>query len=217
MKERPILFSAPMVRAILDGRKTQTRRVIKNVPSWEHFGRDIMDWDLSGIHQEHEQADSDRWCLDVQCDVDDHSREMIRCPYGAPGDRLWVRETWGVLFPDFVHDEHEPTWYRATDEEPGPGRWRPSIHMPRARSRIDLEVTGVRVERLHQISDDDALREGIDTEGEVYEGGESLQSAGSPHSPERYTFATLWRSINGDASWESNPWVWVVEFKRVRP
>jgi len=98
MTDRPILFSAPMVRALLAGTKTQTRRVVKGVPSWDHYGRDIMDWGLSGIHQEtYDPANplegTDRWHLDVQTDVDDHSRRVIRCPYGAPGDRLIVRET----------------------------------------------------------------------------------------------------------------------------
>ena len=131
MKERPILFSGPMVRAILEGRKTQTRRIVKQVQHWQHCGKDIMEWGLSDCYTE---EDGTHW-LDIQTDVDDNSHNEIKCPFGQPGDRLWVRETWGKTVEDTI-------CYRA--DEPGSivSRWRPSIHMPRWASRITLEVTG---------------------------------------------------------------------------
>lgn len=218
MKERPILFSGPMVRAILEGRKTQTRRVMKNVPSWDHFGKDIMDWGLSGIHQcgygEDDQLEgTDRWYLDVQTDVDDHSRRVIRCPYGQPGDRLWVRETWGTggYFP-------YPYAYRADGVEYPNERWNPSIHMPRAACRLVLEITDVRVERLQAISEADIYAEGAITE-EWLEWREDVASIGKPEGStierERDVWRRLWSSINGQASWDANPWVWVVGFRRI--
>lgn len=170
VRERPILFSAPMVRAILDGRKTQTRRVIKDVPSWEHYGRDIMDWDLSGIHQETYDPNNpiegtDRWHLDVQTDVDDHSRRVIRCPYGAPGDRLWVREAWSFIGDQGVFDLDQARPYNCAPIYRADGakadRWWPSIHMPRWASRISLRITDVRVERLNDCSETDAIAEGL--------------------------------------------------------
>jgi hypothetical protein len=225
-KEKPILFSGAMVRAILDGRKTQTRRVIKGVPRWMHYGKDIMDWDLSGIHQAEEDNPFGRpekkgsFYLEVQTDVDDNSRDEIFCPYGKPGDRLWVRETFmdeGAegrnemiagfgLKPQYI--------YRATDSrEPGLSKmfkWNPSIFMPRMASRLTLEVIGVRVERLQEISGEDALAEGIDN-------GSSNPTMGERwHNQQRMAFETLWDSINGKTfPWQSNPWVWVVEFKNI--
>ncbi len=218
MKERPILFSAPMVRAILAGTKTQTRRVVKP----------RKDRDMGCTLAPHEIAG------------EVNAGRYRNCPYGQPGDRLWVREGFKPVASGAVKDgygevrygfaykadnatiwaERPTTIHDLTGQPPtGPMQfkeraWKPSIHMPKRASRIMLDVTGVRVERLHALSDADALAEGIDTESEVYDEGESLQAAGSPASPERYTFATLWRSINGDSSWEANPWVWVVEFRR---
>ncbi len=178
MKERPILFSGPMVRAILAGSKTQTRRVVKGVPSWDHYGRDIMDWGLSGIHQGDfgEMAGTDRWFLDVQTEVDDCNRREIRCPYGAPGDRLWVREAWRLheRFSDvarivYAASQHT-SWTEmhedfpvalAGDRQPTTG-FKPSIHMPRWASRLTLEIADVRVERLQAISKAEARAEGVE-------------------------------------------------------
>lgn len=194
MKERPILFKDEMIRAILEGRKTQTRRVVK-LPKNHVWGSFSVD--------------------------------KLRCPYGKPGDRLWVRETWrhidgGVMCDAAggVIDAFEPeTIYRA-DRKNLNRRWKPSIHMPRWASRIMLEITGVRVERLRDISYQDAQAEGvqtetadpwfyhISTERNVYD-----FAADEPQG----SFRKLWESINGAGSWNKNPWVWVVEFKRVQP
>jgi hypothetical protein len=178
---RPILFSGAMVRAILDGRKTQTRRIVKPQP--EYAQRD-------GRLLRLEEINPDLWPTAT-------ARLLPSCPYGAPGDRLWVRETWrraqdGVLY------------YRACtgDDSFDGNAWKPSIHMPRAYSRITLEITSVRVERVQDIGPGDAYAEGI---SEVY--------------PEHAVFAfrRLWDSINAERGygWDANPWVWVVDFQRV--
>jgi len=179
MKERPILFSTPMVQALLAGRKTQTRRICKGQ-------RELS----------REQ--------DFQIDT---------CPYGQPGDRLWVRESWyqrgrwkkiippeGVFEGDTEWDGDFAADYPTHGEIKEGWRKRPSIHMPRWASRITLEITAVRVERLQSISTDDAIAEGIDHK--------------SMNDP-RIEYRWLWESINGPGSWDKNPWVWVVEFKRV--
>lgn len=220
MKERPILFSAPMVRAILAGTKSQTRRVVKPVPStlvdgfylpfkdepnnWHGFGGDLIHWYGS-------------------------------CPYGQPGDRLWVRETW---MPDPPCDG---TWgytawagcregqiaavpeqfrkpefcnYRASWPHKEDGmRWTPAIHMPRWASRITLEVTGVRVERLQDISEADALAEGI---VQLRDGGFGLPAGEHYHAADpRISYWSLWEHINGTGSVEANPWVWCVAFRHL--
>lgn len=222
MKERPILFSAPMVRAILEGRKTQTRRVVKP----------RKDLSFGCLLQPHELAG------------EVNSGDYMNCPYGKPGDRLWVRETW--QYYDWT-EEGEPCIRFSADNAttwPEPGtedwanklvdvweilsrdenysidnrardrRWRPSIHMPRWASRIMLEITGVRIERLADISKDDAMAEGIVLQTD---GGFGLSD--STHynfCDPTDSYASLWESINGAGSWFANPWVWVVEFKRVQ-
>ena len=196
MKERPILFSAPMVRAILAGTKTQTRRVVKD----RHIGQ-IDTSKLPGPAG---------W-----------SRPM---PYGKPGYRLWVRETWqshhnqnGERLDGLDDWKKHPRecFYRADESDPSTrpmsGRWRPSIHMPRWASRITLEVTGVRVERLQEISEADAIAEGVNVHPDHH--GKPRTSIYSPVQ----AYRDLWESINGPGSWDLNPWVWVVEFERVQP
>ena len=216
MTERPILFSGAMVRALLAGTKTQTRRVVK-----------------SDALREAQAAKSAG-----------HLTLQRACPYGAPGDRLWVRETWrteeladgtdGVRFPDgaFCACENTPevgdAWgsqHSAKSARRGTV-WRPSIHMPRWASRITLEVTGVRVERLQDISEADARAEGAQVVPFYPDDGFPL-SDGWTHvgddgkcvlyTSARDSFRALWESINGADSWASNPWVWVVSFKRVTP
>lgn len=232
MKERPILFSGPMVRALLDGRKTQTRRIVKNQPPP----------DVSPIRVEHyhptiiTRSGDEEPGAEIFGAYSDDGDWGCKCPYGEPGDRLWVRETWqGPMWEegtwDADTDYHSPKFceYRA-DGGPMPEYvdfednrhqgWKPSIHMPRWVSRITLEVTGVRVERLHDITEADAAAEGI----------ESLRNEGEHwkdylRSTERCdelvclnafdSFRTLWDRINGDGAWAENPWVWVVEFKRI--
>lgn len=191
MKERPILFSAPMIRAILAGRKTQTRRVLRD--------QNAMAWG------------------DVSPAL------LTRCPYGAPGDRLWVRETWSHDGPDLatVRACHEDVcgglgygpYYRATECAPDTLVWIPSIYMPRWASRITLDVTGVRIERLHDISEADAAAEGVDV-SVVDPSPRGMRVKPKHYSSTRECFSDLWREINGAESWDANPWVWVIEFKR---
>lgn len=191
MKDRPILFSAPMICAILAGTKTQTRRALK-LPrrcSW-----------YAGLGGE-----SEGWVQDDECPAWWHVGEQ-RCPYGKPGDRLWVRETWAYHTHAIgsVTDADGP-WVYAADGERALrsrlcDRWRPSIHMPRAASRITLEITDVRVDRLRDIGEADAADEGV-----IWEQGQTAVHA----------FETLWESINGPGSWDQNPWVWIIEFKRL--
>lgn len=191
MKERPILFSGAMVRALLAGTKTQTRRVMRDQPcELLDFNRGALSIRVRGSVY---QAFSPKF-------------PPVRCPYGLPGDRLWVRETWAK--PDMRSAGFPPYVYAAEwpDADRPKHRWRPSIHMPRAASRITLEVTGVRVERLQDISEADAAAEGIQ---EVVDAG--VNHDGTP----RDAYRALWASINGPGSWDANPWVWVVEFKRL--
>jgi hypothetical protein len=213
--ERPILFSAPMVRAILAGQKTQTRRVL----------RDQDPIDLGAfVHGAHL---SRRPVFDkVANAVIGHRLAAVHCPYGVPGDRLWVREAhaFSVDDPEGLHWRDDPSnWdviYRADEQQPSggwrnsegeviPAPWRPSIHMPRWASRITLEITGVRVERLQDISDDDARQEGV---AEWARG--ALSPQGQREICRQEGFEMLWKQINGAESWDANPWVWVVEFKR---
>ena len=207
MTEKPIIFSGPMVRALLAGLKTQTRRVVKR--------------------QKHPYG---HWLSPDEIALEVHGRTgAVKSPYGRPGDRLWVRETWT---PGYYHDaDHEDgprtsIIYRAngTEEtvaapnyelaeqwrwaysEDGdePPRWRPSIHMPRWSSRITLEITDVRVERLRQITGSDAVAEGVRSR---------LPDCGVAQNE----FRDLWDAINAKRGhgWETNPWVWVIEFKRL--
>lgn len=229
MTDRPILMSAPMILAILAGTKTQTRRVVKP-------------WEPRLMNLRRPVPDDVSYLPDFTC-------YRSTCPYGQPGDRLWVREAFALEHsvehdqplphadgrpvkrrPDDDIDCVHPAWiqphYRATDPTPelcyedGPAggseddfgcRWRPSIHMPRWASRITLEVTGVRVERLQDISEADALAEGVNVHPDHH--GKPRDSIYSPVQ----AYRDLWEQINGPGSWEANPWVWVVEFKRVPP
>ncbi|HBO2932179.1 TPA: hypothetical protein ACIR1J_000406 [Pseudomonas aeruginosa] len=205
MKERPILFTGPMVRAILEGRKTVTRRVVKPQPD---FLGSMVD------------PNTPFKTLDAGL----HAR--ITCPHGQPGDRLWVREAWAAdaqvdaIAPRDL-SQGEPIWYPAdfSVRQTGcsmisKGRGRPSIHMPRWASRILLEITAVRIERLQDISEKQALAEGVELEGEgVCWAGAAGTASDSPVE----SFRLLWELINGAGSWNANPWVWVVEFKRVTP
>lgn len=215
MKERPILFSAPMVRALLDGSKTQTRRVVKPQPKMYEPGQ----------------------CVGVS----DMINDALVCPYGQPGDRLWVRETWGVVSNDWDEDSNLIDWvpdrpataisempfgkgyysghaiyaadgsheWAGDDDGGGEPRsaWHPSIHMPRIASRILLEIVSVRVERLNNITLGDICKEGMARS--VYDF--------LPATDGFRVWKELWESINGSGSYDANPWVWVVEFKRVAP
>ncbi|HGN3124997.1 hypothetical protein N0570_14355 [Pseudomonas aeruginosa] len=207
MKERPILFTGPMVRAILEGRKTVTRRVMKPQPD---FLGSMVD------------PNTPFKTLDAGL----HAR--ITCPYGEPGDRLWVREAWAAdaqvdaIAPSDL-SQGEPIWYPAdlSVRQTGcsmisKGRVRPSIHMPRWACRILLEITAVRVERLQDISEEQALAEGV--RGEPCDHArQACADIGCWGDTAKGAFGFLWESLNGEGSWAANPWVWVVEFKRVTP
>lgn len=190
VKERPILFSGPMVRALLDGRKTQTRRVVKVQPikierheSFQRAGTVAMHFFGEMRH--------------------------VACPYGSVGGRLWVRESWALvnaIGSPAKHGDYPHTMlYRATCAVPGQYKWHPSIHMHRAASRITLEITDVRVERLNEISEKDCEAEGPTRVDAGQFGMETWKSA----------YRNLWIDINGHGSWEQNPWVWAITFKRV--
>lgn len=208
MKERPILFNAEMVQAILSGRKTQTRRVIKLPLIDKNMGCELAGNELAG-----EVAAGD----------------YRNCPLGQPGDQFWVRETFSLLGNEdgcpvdwndnIVTDKKDAAriykascwqkpnnygiWTVPDREMEFDGAWTPSIHMPRWASRIKLLITGVRVERLDDISQHDARCEGIVDHHNI--------------GQEKYLFSRLWRDIYGDESWSDNPWVWVIEFERVAP
>ncbi|POW57008.1 hypothetical protein C3408_11915 [Candidatus Pantoea alvi] len=227
MRERGMIFNADMVRAVLNGSKTQTRRILtphqlKMIEAAAHAG------ECYPLESGHQHANSQSYY-----------REW--CPFGLPGDRLWVRETFATLEPG----SYEPVKpcdgyaqvvrYAASDRLANSDRdvrgfnWRPSIHLPRWASRITLEITGVRVERLNSINEHDAIAEGlaeISKDGRAYkygipdrDGYPGTDDFGWPwHEWERYpisAYSKLWRSIYGEESWQANPWVWVIEFKRV--
>ncbi|SEI16987.1 hypothetical protein [Pseudomonas asplenii] len=197
VKERPILFSGPMVRAILDGDKAVTRRAVKMT--------DLL------------QA-----CLEPQEGELKLKAAHKLCPLGRPGDRLWVREAWAAdAQVDLIAPRElslgEPILYPADGaiRQTGcamisRGKIRPSIHMPRWISRIQLEITDVRVERLQDITKQQALAEG------VMSAERDIDRDGNDYSPVEL-FGGLWVMINGMGSWNANPWVWVIEFKRVTP
>ncbi|RPY68041.1 hypothetical protein IPC665_24780 [Pseudomonas aeruginosa] len=204
-RERPILFNDQMVRAILEGRKTVTRRVVKPQPD---FLGSMVD------------PNTPFKTLDAGL----HAR--ITCPYGEPGDRLWVRETWGLQVRSYGGGAGEFIVYRATNPDAiyckssegreYPVKWKPSIHMRRHSSRILLEITAVRVERLQDISEEQALAEGV--RGEPCDHTrQACADIGCWGDTAKGAFGFLWESLKGEGSWAANPWVWVVEFKRVTP
>lgn len=213
MKERPILFSAPMVRALLSGTKTQTRRAVR-----KQFAPDALVAEVGATTPEGWQVSghSGLWWDDAGACLED----AVRCPYGMPGDRLWVRETFAKI--DGQTQPWIETDYRATythgdrlgDSLGIKKRWTPAIHMPRAASRITLEVTGVRVERLQDISEADAIAEGVGDQPRLAGYSPKAGCQWEPQDP-RDLYAQLWEQINGPGSWEVNPWVWVIQFKRL--
>ena len=211
MNERPILFSGPMVRAILEGRKTMTRRVVKV---------DAADWECDGCEPNWPMAENQYG-----------DSERVACPYGQPGGTLWVRETWASfgdsssITPPVSHQcqiryhaDNSCQWRDVPQGARGlypdaSFRLRPSIHMPRWASRITLEVTAVRVERLQEITEDDARAEGIVKQAHGY----GVAGLHMTLSTAREAFGCLWDGINAERGfgWSVNPWVWVVEFRRV--
>jgi len=235
VKEHPILLSGEMVRAILDGRKTQTRRIIKpqplKFPTWVKAGK----WIDDGFNEP---------CFHIFSNDGISAEWVVKCPFGKPGDRLWVRET-AWIAPRFFGERSD---CNATDAE-GFGRYigydadmsgdsrrcakeygvkkTPSIHMPRWASRITLEITGVRVERIQDISEEDALEEGVDeiicpqcgcsgrrSHGDTIRTMCSSEGCGLDFLSAIEGFNKLWESTY-PGSWERNDWVWIIDFKKV--
>lgn len=247
MKERPILFSAPMVNAILEGRKTQTRRVLKVQPP-------VKKNKVVPLYQvEPEPKVTEVSFHEILKNDIPHCSSFFKCksPYGKIGDRLWVRETWStvnlygeialaykadgevtrVVENESFQDEDglinyddprlEKYSFAAWADDllaSKEGGWKPSIHMPRWASRILLEITNIRVERLNQISRVDAVKEGLHqlpvTGRYVINKGDQYFGRASSNPVE--VFSWLWEDISGSGSWEKNPWVWVVEFKVIQ-
>lgn len=216
MRERPILFSAPMVRAILDGRKTQTRRVVEPPRGWgerypncDPYSMPPSVWWWDGVH--------------------DHVGVRQECPFGVPGDRLWVREEWWYYDQAaFDARDIEGVVYRADQSDASlrderrlvkrkEDRWCSPIHMPRWASRITLEVVSVRVERVQAVSHDDAVSEGMSAG--VWRAGDGAHRRSPLGSNAVKRFAILWDELNfaRGYGWDANPWVWRIEFKRIAP
>jgi hypothetical protein len=228
MRERPILFSGPMVRAILAGMKTQTRRIIGGMDSVCYVGP--CEGDTGYAHP-------DRVCSPGPGfhyhDENGFHHGEIDCPYGAPGDRLWVRETWRVS--DVAEGEiayaadgrtiryvsaGDAAWWKRWGAKCAGGKWAPGIFTKRWASRILLEVTDVHVERLQAISEEDARAEGVS--GKACADCTVTRGVYDPACPEcltaRDAFRMLWDSINGErAPWASNPWLWAISFRRITP
>ena len=213
MKERGMIFNGEMVRAILDGRKTQTRRPIK--------------WKQTRFTEIGEREDGSKWPWSEDAE---HACDFWHpCPFGAVGDRIWVREAFRVHsratdVATLVYKASERnSWTEQTRRVPvavcnkpaTPEKWTPSLHMPRWASRILLEITDVRVERLNAISEEDARAEGIIDGGCLNCGEPEPCGCANPEPDATDAFAYLWQSIYGQESWNANPWVWVIEFKRV--
>lgn len=244
--ERPILFSGPMIRALLSGAKTQTRRIIKPRPVgypwfWEGDEIDPFPQWFDGYERGREP------CGAATAEVN----KPMRCPFGQPGDRLWVRETWRPVIerwssyieyaaggPDLANSDRDRMTGLSKVALRFPGAradihseaWHPSIHMPRWASRINLAITGIKVERVQDISEADILADGVRVPANA--GGEPLLRLTGKHPPREFLkdplactvsdllraeWASLWCEINGRESWDANPWVWAISFKVVQP
>ncbi|EAW6027549.1 hypothetical protein H0Q26_004372 [Salmonella enterica] len=237
VKERGMIFNDEMVRAILEGRKTQTRRIMKNQPAEVGPEAPVMVRKIGAGFQWYGA---------------DGVSSVFNCPFGIVGDRIWVRETWAILgnedgcsvdWNDNLcrgDEKNAARIYRAScEQKPGDyglwsipddadwkphtvnekfdGGWRPSIHMPRWASRILLEITNVRVERLNDISECDAGAEGVPPAGSLLpDYPETFLTPKGDFAMAKVAFQRLWESIYGEESWNANPWVWVIEFKRIQ-
>lgn len=236
MKERGMLFSAPMVLALLNGTKTQTRRIVKPQPMEEDgqiYGGKIFGPEMyePATCDKHGELVPGPEIFGIYTEDGDWG---VKFPYGQPGERLWVRETWAI------HPKDEKVVsncaFRADGDFIGCAKWAPSIHMPRWASRIDLEITGVRAERLQDISEADAAAEGIAPNwiGSDLTGWIPEEHGYLPHDTDdegrvpgvdiyddcwtaKRCYQRLWESLNGAGSWDVNPWVWVVAFERIKP
>ncbi|EEI6242868.1 hypothetical protein KZ124_004032 [Salmonella enterica] len=225
MKEHGMIFNAEMVRAILEGRKTQTRRIMKVQPGTPEFG-------LRRIIESSKANENGMyfWSQDDACGIKARSKPFL-FPYGEVGDRIWVRETFRVhsratdvatlVYRASVRNSWTEQTHRvpvAVCNKPAtPEKWTPSIHMPRWASRITLEITDVRVERLHNISERDSLREGL---FQLPASGRyclqpGMQYFGMASHSAKEVYSWLWASIYGEESWAANPWVWAITFRRI--
>jgi hypothetical protein len=213
VKERGILMSGEMVRAILReiDPKTQTRRVVKAFDEHEYHSIEA----LKGHPDTFVAWDTE---------YSDEGGFHVRCPYGRPGDRLWVRETWATLHHAGIRTVYAadgtPMQRYYPDEPIADMKWRPSIHMPRWASRITLEITDVRVQRLQDISEEDARAEGVTplvglAPEQCIISDDTRRTHGT--HPHTLALAVLWDGINGPGAWLANPWVWAITFKRVQP
>lgn len=228
MTDRPIIFTGEMIRAILAGRKTQTRRLhgledVNNYPGLLVGDSPLGPLGYRGVFyytKKPYKKDPDlfHWFMGMSKDGREINPIPVKCPYGQPGDRLWVKETWATPgnYDDFkpsdlsIHmlGSKELLAYKATEQYPIYYHWRTPLFMPRWASRITLEITGVRVERVQSISHNDACVEGAPSEPEYNNRG-----TGSIYVD---WYADLWDTINGkEYPWVKNPWVWVLEFKVV--
>jgi len=221
-RERPILFSTPMVRALLAGTKTQTRRIVKPAPHR----------DATAVERHYPSGGYLAWRLGTGTPSSGvQVGAPLYCPYGVVGDRLWVRETHCRFLVGEGMDQPVPECvaYRATHGETfdyintrgeetslSVTKWTPAIFMPRWASRINLEITGIRVQRLHAISEDDAKAEGVERDTAPCDHTRrSCADVGCMGPTYRSTYAELWNEINGEDGWDANPWVWVISFARV--
>jgi hypothetical protein len=231
VRERPIIFAAPMVRALLADRKTQTRRIVKPQPD----SRGTICAPFSPEEAYRNGFLLERWPRQEREFSNFGRCERMHCPRGVRGDRLWVRETWGVCNGlDDLKPSEIPylmdVIYRASSVHPDESgmKWRPPIFMPRWASRITLEITDVRVQRLHEISEEDAEAEGCEAWSQTAEDiadaqimdiapqeKELARLLGPGTMPAKAAFRMLWDSINGPGLWDANPWVWALTFKRV--
>jgi hypothetical protein len=205
VRERPILFSAPMIRALLTNQKAQTRRVVQPQPPQQVESVKVVEYSS-------DQNRIGRWS------TQSHPEWIVTCPYGRPGDRLWVRETWRLNSEDYSPRTsiqgafaRDNVHYRADEDWNVDAGWRPSIFMPRWASRLTLEISDIRVQRLDDISEDDAAAEGV--EPEVDEAWEDDPDCPPSH---RVGFRELWDRLNGPRGfgWDINPWVWAITFRK---
>lgn len=213
MKQIPILFSTPMVQAVLENRKTKTRRIVKPQPPEEFIHVEPYEGCFEFYDTKYDDDDAGIYPFDGQ---------GLKCPYGKPGDVLWVRESCQCVGGDYEGNDIEGGFwlYKADGEKAekhldvydhlAERRWKPSIHMPKSACRIWLEVVSVKVERLQMITEQDAIAEGLRLRYDKEEDGLVRYDNRNAEA-----FEDLWSRINGSDSWEANPWVWVIEFKRI--
>lgn len=230
MKERPILFKGEMVRAILDGRKTQTRRMAidPELSQYYEYAPDVSFTQIGRAIFELHRKSKERPLLIPAFGVS--------CKYGVPGDRLWVKETWswvsgvmgsmGKCTLNYRADgaqtvfDGEAVMNKTGKLMTGENKWRPSIFMPRWASRITLEIIKIRVERLQDITEEDAIAEGIEIIAPNDPFGRKWRNyydrTPEAFSDPRKSYRSLWESINGKDSWDANPWVWVIEWPKYK-